>query len=388
MKSRRWNHCYYCSYNYIFYHFAHLLLIFRVVFPPPSSSAFVLIHRHHPTNVRHPSPYCDRCLLSWSDSSTHVSSLSNSKYYDDTDDSVSKWNQIQSGLAEGSLRIPLIINMTHSIYELRHLQEEDILSATQMIAREYGTTYPISQSSNTHDSFAISIHFLIESLVSVKIYMENWIFCFIVSVGLLQRIQRRKVGQETSQHDHNVLCLFECRNKNNNNTWTLVGMTELSIQPLNPYHVSSPYIIPSYIKRLSSQITQTPQIAYVSNVLVQPTYRGRGYSKLLMMACENLAYYTWKYTDIYLHVDADVKNGLIAQSLYLKLGYKPVSQQQQQQQDGDTTWSQRYLANNNSFSWMGTETIQTDGLYFIDDDIPLLYMRKNLKDYYLLKGWL
>jgi GNAT superfamily N-acetyltransferase len=262
------------------------------------------------------------------------------------------WDRIRAELTQRTLTLPLLINMTvhdahhaePNVYLLRHLAEEDVPPAVKMIVQEYG-----SHSRHHHDSNPVFD------------YLENWSLGFIVSVGLHQRIQRRKQGQgvDTKNQDHNVLCLFEYHSS------SMIGMVEVSLQPLDPHKTAPAYVLPTEVKTLLSQITKTPHVPYVSNLLIEPTHRGKGYSKILMAACENLVL-SWGYSGIYLHVDADT-SGWKAQALYQGLGYQPVV---------DTT--ELVSSSNNQFSWMGSDMIQTQGLYFVDG-LPLIFLHKDLK---------
>ena len=125
------------------------------------------------------------------------------------DDTVQNWNQIRVGLSQRRLNIPLAINMTQTLYELRHLQEEDVLAATHLIVQEYGSGYPQQQQQHSNPAW---IQTWMDPLTSFMTFMENWMFGFIISVGLHQRIERRKLGQDKKtplEQDHNVLCLFQ-----------------------------------------------------------------------------------------------------------------------------------------------------------------------------------
>lgn len=105
----------------------------------------------------------------------------------------------------------------------------------------------------------------------------------------------------------------------------------------------------------------------MSNVLIDESYRGLGFGKVLMNAVERHAQYNMGFNRLTLHVDADTISGKAAQALYYGLGYTPIV-------DNRESASKQ----NVNFSWIGDSIIQ-DGLYFIDG-VPLLYLQKALND--------
>jgi GNAT superfamily N-acetyltransferase len=104
----------------------------------------------------------------------------------------------------------------------------------------------------------------------------------------------------------------------------IVGMVEISLQPIE-YDKNPPaFPVPRWIKEQYSRINDLgPLEGWVTNLLVPPTARGRGYSKILMWATEGIAK-KWNCHSIYLHADADIRSGRIPQRLYEGLGYKVV----------------------------------------------------------------
>ena len=136
-------------------------------------------------------------------------------------------------------------------------------------------------------------------------------------------------------------------------------MAEVSLQPPDPTRTAPPFVLPTFVKNLICSLSNVPPPEpYVSNVLVVDGYRGRGYGKVLMAACEGLAL-EWGYQASYLHVEAGREN--VAQGLYKGLGYEPVINREIQDQ---------------KYGWMGPEAMYK-GLYVVDG-MALLYMKKDL----------
>lgn len=229
--------------------------------------------------------------------------------------------------------------------------------------------------------------------------VDNFVFSFVVLLGLEQRVMRRIQSDTISSssaavaandvQDHNVILISEMiKDDNGNEKEVVFGMAELSLQPPEPSRTSPPFVIPTNLKSIFYQFTSPPSTAitttktnggqssslcaYISNVLISPTYRSKGYSKLLMSILHGIAKKSWFYNECYLHVDADAKSGRSAQQLYRKLGYKVYYK------DEDSM--------NDPFTWMntiGSSDIGRGGgsnfrgLYIVDG-VPLLFLKKEL----------
>lgn len=234
---------------------------------------------------------------------------------------------------------------------VRQLEKEDVSTAVSMCLKEYGS-YPSTASTK---SDVLSKKFDAELTE-----FENFMFSFIVLIGLGQRVERREksdVSQGLPQ-DHNVILLSTI---GPNGEDTPIGMAEISLQPPDPARTSPPFVVPTNLKRIFSFIYGAPDpCPYVSNVLIRDEYRGEGYGKVLMAACEGLAK-SWDYDSVYLHVDADPSSGGPAQRLYSSLGYAPVV-------------NNKY---NEKFSWMGIDQMNK-GLYIVDG-VALLFLKKLLR---------
>eukprot|EP00551_Chaetoceros_affinis_P007901 CAMPEP_0203675112 /NCGR_PEP_ID=MMETSP0090-20130426/18855_1 /ASSEMBLY_ACC=CAM_ASM_001088 /TAXON_ID=426623 /ORGANISM="Chaetoceros affinis, Strain CCMP159" /LENGTH=299 /DNA_ID=CAMNT_0050541187 /DNA_START=262 /DNA_END=1158 /DNA_ORIENTATION=- len=204
---------------------------------------------------------------------------------------------------------------------VRQMEIKDLKRCVAMCLQEYGTYS--SPSSN---------------IIKTKLdELDNFVFSFIVLLGLEQRVSRRMESDASTSipQDHNVVLLSEVRQdygdastngKGKVESEYIFGMAEISLQPPDPSRTSPPFVVPTNIKKIISNMTSSkkkPLCAYISNVLITNEYRSKGYSKVLMSACHGLAR-SWGYETTFLHVDADYNAGRAAQQLYRKLGYKPV----------------------------------------------------------------
>jgi len=250
---------------------------------------------------------------------------------------------------------------------IRHLEDEDITKILPELVREFGAFLPPPTTPEPGDELATKI--------------ENFLFSLTVLIGLTQRVVRREKGYSATNSacpDHNTICLVEqIPNYDSNGeletfTEKIVGIAELSWQPPNPNSNAPPFVLPYFVKILISRFApsrdktspKTP-VGYVSNVLVWKTRRGRGYARILMAALEGIAK-IWGCDDVRLHVDANDFSGRIARGLYWDLGYEGVPD--------------RGTSKNNQvgYEWMGP-SMAHQGLYLVDG-VPLLYLRKSLKD--------
>jgi ribosomal protein S18 acetylase RimI-like enzyme len=137
----------------------------------------------------------------------------------------------------------------------------------------------------------------------------------------------------------------------------VVGMVELSLQP--PEFDKNPpaFPIPRWIKEGYSDAKNLgPLQGWVTNLLIAPTCRGIGYSKILMRATEGIAR-GWGCKYIYLHADADIRSGRVPQRLYESLGYEVVS--------GGT--------GNDDFTWAGLDRLSA--IRMVDGAALLCYSK-------------
>ena len=224
---------------------------------------------------------------------------------------------------------------------LRNLETTDLAIVVPMCVKEFGTPTTIS-----------GFPWKQMNKDAIQAWFDSVLFGPLIHMSLEMKIQSQLHGESIEQPDDTILCLEENGN--------IVGIVEVSIQPLDPERNPPPVPFPSWYKEAYSLSKNLPPPnAWVTNLLIADDYRGRGYSKVIMKAAEGLAR-SWGCTSISLHVNADQSNGNIAQRLYKSLGYTPV------------------VANNSNdkYNWMGPELLQM-GLYMIDG-VPLLFLRKDL----------
>jgi len=239
---------------------------------------------------------------------------------------------------------------SQKIIQIKQLEKDTVADAVSLCLKEYGS-YPSSITAN-----ATPFEKMVEERMSD---FDNFFFTFIVLLGLGQRVERREKSDKdpSCPQDHNVLCISEI---DSNQKETMFGMAEVSMQPPDPSRTSPPFVMPSYLKKVLASFYGSDSLPYISNVLITNEYRGKGFSKVLMAACEGLAK-SWGYYEAYLHVDADSSSGGPAQNLYNSLGYEPVI---------DETY-------NENFTWMGSTPAMNRGLYIVDG-VALLFLKKKL----------
>ena len=126
---------------------------------------------------------------------------------------------------------------------------------------------------------------------------------------------RLNLCAESRGLDHNVLVLVD--NEKTSQYNGLCGMIELSMQPDGATAPAIP--TPLNEKKRNSQRLQP----YISNLVVSPLLRRKGFAQRLVMASENRAV-AWGYDEVTLHVDMEE---VAATRLYEKLGYQKVNDQ-------------------------------------------------------------
>lgn len=265
---------------------------------------------------------------------------------------------------------------------LRHLEKSDLPSVVRMCVKEFGSYTPNSSSSNTgrpqelgtfdlntsmNYPFQEDVGFQIPAEIQKKMddmwtMYENFVFAFVVQLGLDQRIERRQKSDQNSKikPDHNVLALVDVTNEEEE----VVGITEISLQPLKPTRTAPPFVLPLFMKHLLSKFDSdepASPVAYVSNVLVKETHRGLGYGTILLSASEGRTKFMG-YKDLYLHVDANT-SGKIAQSLYWSMGYESY---------------QKFDEKESPYAWMGEDFVKSNQGLVLVDNVPLLYLKKKL----------
>lgn len=226
---------------------------------------------------------------------------------------------------------------------LRNLETTDLSIVVPMCVKEFGTPTTITGFPWKH-----------LTKDTIQAWFDSVLFGPLIHMSLEMKIQSQLHGEALQQPDDTILCLEE--------NGKIVGIVELSIQPLDPERNPPPVPFPSWYKEAYSQSKNIPPPnGWVTNLLIANDCRGLGYSKVMMKAAEGLAR-SWGCTSVSLHVNADQSTGHIAQQLYKSLGYTPVVAN---------------TSNDIKYNWMGPELLQM-GLYMIDG-VPLLFLRKDLK---------
>ena len=247
------------------------------------------------------------------------------------------------------ISLPFEFKYRKSIIRIKHLEKEKVTKAVSLCLQEYGS-YTFQNNMTPLDK-----------KIQAKINdVTNFILSFVILLGLGQRVERlEKVMSDPNEiQDHNVICIYKV---DQNQKEHMMGLAEVSLQPPDPAHTAPPFVLPSHIKNAFSKIGIWKTVQpYISNVLITNEYRGKGYSKLLMTACEGICR-KWGYDNVYLHVSAEARSSKAAQNLYKTLGYMPVV---------DKTY-------NKHFGWMGVDVVNW-GLYVVDG-AALLFLKKELK---------
>ena len=130
-------------------------------------------------------------------------------------------------------------------------------------------------------------------------------------------------------------------------------------------------------------------VGWITNLLVAPEYRRRGYAQALVLAAENLALQRWRLTSMHLHCDADQATGLSAQRLYMEqLGYGTIrnndgKQQQAKERENNNNNNGAGSSSSEDYSWMNNNNnmgpANCDSSVFVIQGIPLLYLFKDLQ---------
>jgi len=269
------------------------------------------------------------------------------------------------------LILPYTFNNTIETVIVRHLEMKDMKTLIPMICEEFGTNekdVEFAWSKVKKITWVVQYIYNLSNFIDVLV--DRGIFPYIVRLSLFLKIQRQEDGDDSASTlipDYNILCLEDASRR-------VVGMVELSRQPMDPNQNPGPIPVPMWLKESDCRKKALPPPnGRVTNLLIGEEYRGRGYSKTLMKAAEGLAK-RWDLDTICLHVDPDTENGRIPQNLYQGLGYRPVV-------DNNNNIQQSDEDNNNNdtvedFSWMSNTNFQS-GIYMVEE-VPLLFMRRKL----------
>lgn len=278
---------------------------------------------------------------------------------------------------------------------VRLVEWSDIPALTDMCVQEY--------SSKPSTLEKLVDRWSLACLVAISTALK-----IVMNTAPLKKIQNPPVLNGITIDDHAVIVLTkstqlqQCGDDNNRDIYELIGMIEVSRQPVLPDRIPPPWPLPLWLKQLYCRWNATTKAngerndsvdnsymidlqGWITNLLVAPRYRGRGYSKLLVSACEGVAKSPlWKCRSIHLHCDADPVHGKVAQRLYEGLGYQPAASLMMRRlmmmnHNNDSHQLLRQSASTN-LSWMamsGPDTLLCSSVVVIDD-VPLLHLQKDL----------
>jgi GNAT superfamily N-acetyltransferase len=149
----------------------------------------------------------------------------------------------------------------------------------------------------------------------------------------------------------------------------LVGMAEVSRQPAQPDRNPPAWPIPLVLKEaycrwglVRTGNHRTTQ-GWLTNLLVVPAHRGRGWSKVLVQAAEGVAR-AWGRSSLHLHCHATTP---VPQALYRSLGYRPPCEDDKK---------------NNAYAWTinaAEPSVAWQSSIYLFEGVPLLYMCKSLE---------
>lgn len=213
----------------------------------------------------------------------------------------------------------------------RGMNQEDVTDIVRMFVREYGAMNP-------QRPFTLFPSFL--HRFPLVQFCDNFALACIIYLSLYQRLRRKWI----TESDHQVWVICSLENDN------VLGVAEVSLEA--PGRRALPIGLPVGVKkRLFGTNLLQP---YISNVIIKENHRGNGFGKVLLRELEQVLQQHGQHQEVALHVNA---NAIVAQSLYIKLGYTVVESK-------STDFFEcvlRFML----------------GLYFLPEE-KLLYMKKEL----------
>ena len=230
---------------------------------------------------------------------------------------------------------------------IRLMEWKDLDQITKICVREYSAyTVPAMEPRSMWDQVTNSLD-------------QATLGPYVKLSMILKLLMDYSTPNKSVPEDHAVVVASLCDiGRGGDKDEKLVGMVEVSRQPplpdRNPPAIPFPlWLKEGYCRSFLKQSTQ----GWITNLLVVPECRGRGWAKALVMACEGIAR-RWGTVSIHLHCDASYR---VPQKLYRSLGYQPE------------------LATNTAseYSWMSNNDFCQSSIYVIDG-VPLLYMCKKL----------
>ena len=233
-----------------------------------------------------------------------------------------------------------------SFMKIRFMTHKDLEDVLPLCIEEFGTgpstrlvDFPLLEPANISDWWD-------------RLYFEP-----MINLSLRAKMNANLAQPNSNFADPVVLVL--CRPEKNSKGEKVVGMVELSLQAPEANKNPPAYPIPLWFKEIYCQLTNQRTEGWVTNMLIDPKCRGLGYSKILMAATEGVAK-SWGKDFIYLHADADIRSGRVAQKLYEGLGYEVVTDEDSQ------------------FAWMYGNGFNPTSSIRIVEGVALLFYRKQL----------
>ena len=232
---------------------------------------------------------------------------------------------------------------------VRCMKIEDIQKVMPMCIEEFGQGPSMSL-----------LDFPLNDLRKVSNWWDRVYFEPSVYLSLRSKINAN-LPSGSAAKDPSVMVL--CRQSETSNTGEdIIGMVEVSLQAPEADKNPPPFPFPLWYKEFYCRLTGSRLQGWVTNLLIDPRYRGNGYSKILMSATEGIAK-SWGCHYIYLHADADYRSGKTAQALYKRLGYEVVTDR-----GPEYAWMMGDVTDSNPFSSIR-----------IIEGVPLLCFYKRLQ---------
>lgn len=248
-------------------------------------------------------------------------------------------SEIMEQLESPTLRLPFEFSISQGIEKeegeklvIRHMGLDDLDEVIKMCMDEFGPAV---------DKDPQSLPDWLD-----KIYFEP-----SIRLALQAKMMGNRLSKENISKDPAILVL--CRQGDSSR---VVGLVEISLQPADANKNPPKFPQPFAIKCLYCKFRGVDIEGWVTNLLIDPEYRGIGYSKLLMAATEGIAR-SWNCNYIFLHADASIRSGKVSQSLYESMGYEVLT-------DSDP-----------DYAWMPKNTFSSVRMI---DGVALLCFRKPL----------
>jgi GNAT superfamily N-acetyltransferase len=258
--------------------------------------------------------------------------------------------------AQGSLERPS--TLPSKILTIRLIQPNDLDAIVNMCLEEYGSG---------------PAYFPISNPLLLGQWIDRQYLRWLVEISSRMKFPDPQLlrANESSWNvtsDHAIL--VAALNDDNDGDRTLVGMVEISWQPINPLRTPQPFPIPMVVKQAMATMTtgSATLVGWITNLLIPSEYRGQGYSKVLVAACENVAA-VWQCTTVHLHCDADPDTGRIPQRLYTSLGYRPPVPPRTVISSSSTSFTDRL--SNQSSNKVVSYIVEIEG-------VPLMYLYKDI----------